>query len=46
LAASALFDLPTGAVIVWALCVLAVVTGWLVKMRTNRLSVVAVGPDA
>jgi zinc/manganese transport system permease protein len=46
LAASALFDLPTGAVIVWSLCVLAVATGWLVKVRVNRLSVVAVGPDA
>ncbi len=45
LAASALFDLPTGAVIVWALCMLAVATGWLVKVRTNRLSVVAVGHD-
>jgi zinc/manganese transport system permease protein len=31
LLASALFDLPTGAVIVWALALLAVITGWMVK---------------
>jgi len=35
LVASALFDLPTGAVIVWALAVLGVLGGWMVGVRAS-----------
>ena len=35
LVASALFDLPTGAVIVWSLGSLAVITAWLIQLRSK-----------
>jgi zinc/manganese transport system permease protein len=46
LAVSALFDLPTGAVIVWALGGFAIATGWLVQVRSNRIVPVVLGRDA
>lgn len=35
LVASALFDLPTGAVIVWSLGSLAILTAWLIQIRSK-----------
>ena len=35
LMASAVFDLPTGAVIAWSLAVLAVITGWLIAAQVK-----------
>ena len=46
LALSALFDLPTGAVIVWALGGFAIATGWMVQARSNRVVPVALRRDA
>ena len=46
LVASALFDLPTGAVIVWSLGVLAIATAWLVKARARSVAVEPVSSDA
>jgi zinc/manganese transport system permease protein len=46
LAISALFDLPTGAVIVWALGGFAIAAGWLVGARSNRSAEVALDRDA
>lgn len=41
LVASALFDLPTGAVVVWSLGILAVATAWLIQVRIVRKKSVA-----
>jgi zinc/manganese transport system permease protein len=46
LLASALFDLPTGAVIVWSLAVLAVVTAWLIPAPAKEPAAEAVRGDA
>ena len=37
LIASAVFDLPTGAVIVWSLALLAALTAWLIQLTSNRV---------
>jgi len=39
LIASAVFDLPTGAVIVWSLALLAALTAWLIQLTSNRMRV-------
>jgi zinc/manganese transport system permease protein len=46
LAASALFDLPTGAVIVWSLGTLAVITSWLIQVQARSTATQRVGSDA
>jgi zinc/manganese transport system permease protein len=46
LMASALFDLPTGAVIVWSLAMLAVITGWLIQAREKSLAAEPMRSDA
>jgi len=45
LMASAVFDLPTGAVIVWSLAVLAVITGWLIAAQAKDFVAEAVTGD-
>jgi zinc/manganese transport system permease protein len=46
LVASALFDLPTGAVIVWSLGILAVATAWLVQLRSRSIAAEPLRSDA
>ena len=45
LAASALFDLPTGAVIVWSLGMLAVATAWLIQVWAKSIAAEPVSSD-
>jgi zinc/manganese transport system permease protein len=46
LVASALFDLPTGAVIVWSLGMTAVATAWLIRVRSKSIATEPVRHDA